>query len=43
MQTQCFFSTMTIEFLNITDMSFMLKGFMFPVNLFIALKFISKT
>ena len=42
MQTQCVFSTMRTEFLNITDMSFTLKFFMFPVNLFVVLSLFRK-
>jgi hypothetical protein len=42
MQTQCVFFTMRTEFLNIIDMSFTLEGFMFPVNLLVALSLFRK-
>ena len=42
MQTQCVISKMRTEFLNIIYMSFTLNGFMFLVNLFVALSLIRK-
>lgn len=42
MQTQYVFSTMRTEFLNSIDLSFTHKGFMFPVNLSVALSLFRK-